>query len=53
MPHNILLADVHESMRRRIRSSLESAGIGICAEAATSPPPLPEPPATWYAVTLP
>ena len=41
MPPNILVVD-HESMRRRIRSLLGSAGIGICAEAATSPPPVPE-----------
>jgi CheY-like chemotaxis protein len=37
MPPNILVVDDHESMRRRIRSLLGSAGIGICAEAATSP----------------
>jgi CheY-like chemotaxis protein len=42
MPPNILVVDDHESMRRRIRSLLGSAGIGICAEAATSPPPVPE-----------
>jgi CheY-like chemotaxis protein len=56
MPPNILVVDDHESMRRRIRSLLGSAGIGICAEAATSPtspPPVPERTATWYAVILP
>jgi CheY-like chemotaxis protein len=53
MPPNILVVDDHESMRRRIRSLLKSAGIGICAEAATSPPPVPERTATWYAVILP
>jgi hypothetical protein len=29
MPPNILVVDDHESMSRRIRSVLESAGIGI------------------------
>jgi CheY-like chemotaxis protein len=53
MSPNILVVDDHESMRRRIQSLLESAGWGICAETATSPPPVPEPPATWYAVILP
>lgn len=34
MPHNILVVDDHEPMRRRIRSLLESEGLGVCAEAA-------------------
>jgi DNA-binding NarL/FixJ family response regulator len=34
MPHNILVVDDHEPMRRRIRSLLESAALTVCAEAA-------------------
>lgn len=34
MPHNILVVDDHEPMRRRIRSLLEAEGLGVCAEAA-------------------
>lgn len=34
MPHNILVVDDHEPMRRRIRSLLESEGLDVCAEAA-------------------
>jgi DNA-binding NarL/FixJ family response regulator len=33
MPHNILVVDDHEPMRRRIRSLLEAAGLHVCAEA--------------------
>jgi DNA-binding NarL/FixJ family response regulator len=33
MPHNILVVDDHEPMRRRIRSLLESEGLHVCAEA--------------------
>lgn len=34
MPHNILLVDDHEPMRRRIRALLESEGLHVCGEAA-------------------
>jgi DNA-binding NarL/FixJ family response regulator len=34
MPHNILVVDDHEPMRRRIRSLLEAEGLYVCAEAA-------------------
>jgi len=34
MPHNILVVDDHEPIRRRIRSLLESAGMRVCGEAA-------------------
>jgi DNA-binding NarL/FixJ family response regulator len=34
MPHNILVVDDYEPMRRRIRSLLESAGLDVCTEAA-------------------
>ena len=34
MPHNILVVDDQEPIRRRIRSLLESAGMCVCAEAA-------------------
>jgi DNA-binding NarL/FixJ family response regulator len=34
MPHNILVVDDHEPMRRRIQSLLESEGLDVCAEAA-------------------
>ena len=33
MPHNILVVDDHEPIRRRIRSLLESEGLHVCGEA--------------------
>jgi two-component system chemotaxis response regulator CheY len=33
MPHMILLAESHEGLRRRIRSTLEAAGFEVCGEA--------------------
>ena len=57
MPPNILVVDDHESMRRRIRSLLESAEICICCGGyqpfSCTRTLVPEPPATWYAVILP
>jgi chemotaxis response regulator CheB len=33
VPHNMLIVDDHEPIRRRIRSLVESEGLHVCGEA--------------------